>query len=66
MWFDIYCKDPVQLCGVSSLGDPLPLCCVYCKHPVPWCGVSSLGDPVSLCGVVSTVKILCHGVVSLV
>ena len=33
---------------------------------MPWCGVSSLGDPVPLCGVVSTVKIQCHGVVSLV
>ena len=39
---------------------------VYCKDPVPWCGVSSLGDLVPLCGVVSTVKIQCHGVVSIV
>ena len=39
---------------------------VYCKDPVPWYGVSSLGDPVPLCGVVSTVMIQCHGVVSLV
>ena len=41
-------------------------CGVYCNDPVPWCGVSSLGDPVPLCSVVSTVKIQCHGIVSLV
>ena len=55
MWCGVYCKDPVPWYCVSSLGDP-----------VLWCGVSSLGDPVPLFGVVSTVKILCHGVVSLV
>ena len=41
-------------------------CGVYCNDPVPLCGVSSLGDPMPLCGVVSTVKILYHGVLSLV